>query len=159
MKKKIILALGLVLTLASCSNDDYQSQRHPEANQTSKETIQYTKKHDSNEDVSNEAVLKEASNNLSNENTQENTQNEQNTEEIQNQQNQENEETEEFVGGTFKVDNITNMRSQTSTDSDIVAQLLPENTVEKIGEEGEWSKVRFGSYEGYILTELLVPVN
>lgn len=156
MKKKIILALGLVLTLSSCSKDDYQSQRHPEANQTSKEAIQYTKKHDSNEDLSNEGVLKEASNNLSNEQGQSIDENSQ-YQSTNDSQNQENEE--DFVGGTFKVDNITNMRTQTSTDSDIVAQLLPENTVEKIGEEGEWSKVRFENYEGYILTELLVPVN
>lgn len=164
MKKKLILILSLGLVLSACQNEDYQSQRHPEANDKSQveANVKYTENKKSN-DLSDAGLKKEnssedknsdeknSSNLESNENNKENTENtEENTQPRQNTEN---------VEGTYTVENITNIRENTSTDSDVVAQILPGNTVTRTEVNGEWSKVSFESYEGYILTELLVPAN
>ena len=45
-----------------------------------------------------------------------------------------------------------------NTDSEIVATIQPGTQVERSEIVGEWSKVSYGEYEGYILTELLEDV-
>ena len=58
----------------------------------------------------------------------------------------------------FTVGDISNIRREMSTDSEIVATIQPGTQVERTETIGEWSKVSYGEYEGYILTELLEDV-
>lgn len=164
MKKKILFILSLSLILSACQKEEYVSQRHPEANNKSQveADVKYKEKDNSNnlsdaglkrENSSDENMDEKNKANTSNNETNETENVEENTE------NTENTTTQENVEGTFTVENITNMRQNTTTDSEIVAKLQPGNTVTRTAIDGEWSKVTFNSYEGYILTELLVPAN
>ena len=60
--------------------------------------------------------------------------------------------------GIFTVKDISNIRRQTNTDSEIVATIQPGTQIERSEIVGEWSKVSYGEYQGYILTELLDDV-
>lgn len=153
MKKKILFILSLSLILSACQKEEYVSKRHPEANNKSQvETNVKYKEKDKSNDLSDAGLKKE---NSSDENKEANIANN----ETQNTENNENTTNQENVEGTFTVENITNMRQNTTTDSEIVAKLQPGNTVTRTEVDGEWSKVTFESYEGYILTELLLPAN
>ncbi|MDY3005922.1 SH3 domain-containing protein [Anaerococcus sp. AGMB00486] len=166
MKKKILFILSLGLILSACQKEDYKSQRHPEENNKSQveANVQYSKKDKSN-DTSNAKLKKENPSeekkdekNASNTDNKENKKIE-NEEEKTKNQDEKTENKDENIEGSFTVDNITNIRRNTTTDSEIVAKLQPGNIVNRTEIDGEWSKVIFESYEGYILTELLVPAN
>lgn len=155
MKKKIILVLGLGLMLTACQKENYISQRHPEENKPSlsQTKLTYTKKDKSNEislskekKVSN--IEEKNKSNIEKDKKQSKETNAISTEEMSQVEN---------VEGIFTVDEITNIRQDTTTDSEVVAKLQPGNTVYRTEIDGQWSRVSFESYEGYILTELLIP--
>ncbi|WP_236786749.1 SH3 domain-containing protein [Anaerococcus ihuae] len=151
MKKKILLILALSLGLSACSKEEYISQRHPEENKQSNpvSTKIDIKEKKSNDNASNASLktvekkednkkdTKENNSTTENKNTQENPQE---------------------AYGIFTVGDISNIRREMNTDSEIVATIQPGTQIERSEIVGEWSKVSYGEYEGYILTELLEDV-
>ena len=128
MKKKILLILALSLTLSACKKDEYVSQRHPDENKKSNP-------------ISASVNYKDKKNNSNDKN-----ENEQNPKEENNQEN---------AQGIFTVKDISNIRRDMDTESEIVATVQPGVEIQRTEISGEWSKVSYGEYEGYILTELL----
>lgn len=47
------------------------------------------------------------------------------------------------------------VRTEPSTDSDIITSLIKNTDVKVLGESGDWYKVKFGNHEGYIRKDLL----
>lgn len=155
MKKKILLILALSLGLSACSKEEYISQRHPEANKQSSPVsakIDFKEK-ESNDNFSN-ASLKNIDQN------EDNKDDEKLNKEVKKDKKKENNEEEnpQEAYGIFTVGDISNIRREMNTDSEIVATIQPGTQIERSEIVGEWSKVSYGEYEGYILTELLEDV-
>ena len=155
MKKKILLILALSLGLSACSKEEYISQRHPEENKQSSPVsakIDFKEK-ESNDNFSN-ASLKNIDQN------EDNKDDEKINKEVKKDKKKKNDEEEnpQEAYGIFTVGDISNIRRETNTDSEIVATIQPGTQVERSEIVGEWSKVSYGEYEGYILTELLEDV-
>lgn len=154
MKKKILLILALSLSLIACSKEKYISQRHPEDNKQSnpvstKIDIKEKKSNDNASNASLKTVEKKEDNKKE---TKENKENNNTTE------NKNTQENPQEAYGIFTVEDISNIRREMNTDSEIVATIQPGTQVERSEIVGEWSKVSYGEYEGYILTELLEDV-
>ena len=158
MKKKILLILALSLTLSACSKEEYVSQRHPEESQISNKVsteVTFKKKNETNENSSsnNLASLK----NLDEKNKSNETEDKKETKEEKKDKKNKKEKDKEpkQAYGIFTVKDISNIRRQTNTDSEIVTTIQPGTQIERSEIVGEWSKVSYGEYQGYILTELL----
>ncbi|MDU5913909.1 MAG: SH3 domain-containing protein [Anaerococcus vaginalis] len=154
MKKKILLILALSLSLTACSKEKYISQRHPEDNKQSnpvstKIDIKEKKSNDNASNASLKTVEKKEDNKKE---TKENKENKNTTE------NKNTQENPQQAYGVFTVGDISNIRREMNTDSEIVATIQPGTQIERTEIVGEWSKVSYGEYEGYILTELLEDV-
>ena len=160
MKKKILLILALSLTLSACSKEEYVSQRHPEESEPSNKVsteVTFKKKNETNENSSsnNLASLK----NLDEKNKSNKKENKKEEEEKKDKKNKKEKDKEpKQAYGIFTVKDISNIRRQTNTDSEIVATIQPGTQIERSEIVGEWSKVSYGEYQGYILTELLDDV-
>lgn len=147
MKKKVMGLLALSLLLGSCGvkKDSYTSTRHPEGEPTSVEET---------EESTDITYTREGENSQEEENQ---------TEENQTEENQEtNEEAtgdENVDGVEYEANGNINMRLAPSTDSGVVTEVPGGARVIKIGENGEWTRATYEGYTGYILTELLTPVN
>ncbi|WP_058989574.1 SH3 domain-containing protein [Anaerococcus rubeinfantis] len=155
MKKKILLILALSLGLSACSKEEYISQRHPEENKQSSPVsakIDFKEKK-SNDNFSN-ASLKNIDQN------EDNKDDEKLNKEVKKDKKKKNDEEEnpQEAYGIFTVVDISNIRREMNTDSEIVATIQPGTQIERSEIVGEWSKVSYGEYEGYILTELLEDV-
>lgn len=155
MKKKILLILALSLGLSACSKEEYISQRHPEENKQSSPVsakIDFKEKK-SNDNFSN-ASLKNIDQN------EDNKDDEKLNKEVKEDKKKENDEEKnpQEAYGIFTVGDISNIRREMNTDSEIVATIQPGTQIERTEIVGEWSKVSYGEYEGYILTELLEDV-
>lgn len=155
MKKKILLILALSLGLSACSKEEYISQRHPEENKQSSPVsakIDFKEK-ESNDNFSN-ASLKNIDQN------EDNKDDEKLNKEVKKDKKKKNDEEEipQEAYGIFTVGDISNIRREMNTDSEIVATIQPGTQIERSEIVGEWSKVSYGEYEGYILTELLEDV-
>ena len=155
MKKKILLILALSLGLSACSKEEYISQRHPEENKQSSPVsakIDFKEKK-SNDNFSN-ASLKNIDQN------EDNKDDEKLNKEVKKDKKKENNEEEnpQEAYGIFTVGDISNIRREMNTDSEIVATIQPGTQIERSEIVGEWSKVSYGEYEGYILTELLEDI-
>ena len=155
MKKKILLILALSLGLSACSKEEYISQRHPEENKQSSPVsakIDFKEK-ESNDNFSN-ASLKNIDQN------EDNKDDEKLNKEVKKDKKKKNneEEIQQEAYGIFTVVDISNIRREMNTDSEIVATIQPGTQIERSEIVGEWSKVSYGEYEGYILTELLEDV-
>lgn len=155
MKKKILLILALSLSLSACSKEEYISQRHPEENKQSNPVsakIDFKEK-ESNDNFSN-ASLKNIDQN------EDNKDDEKLNKEVKKDKKKKNDEEEnpQEAYGIFTVGDISNIRREMNTDSEIVATIQPGTQIERTEIVGEWSKVSYGEYEGYILTELLEDV-
>ena len=155
MKKKILLILALSLGLSACSKEEYISQRHPEENKQSSPVsakIDFKEK-ESNDNFSN-ASLKNIDQN------EDNKDDEKLNKEVKEDKKKKNDEEEnpQEAYGIFTVGDISNIRREMNTDSEIVATIQPGTQIERTEIIGEWSKVSYGEYEGYILTELLEDV-
>lgn len=155
MKKKILLILAISLGLSACSKEEYISQRHPEENKQSSPVsakIDFKEK-ESNDNFSN-ASLKNIDQN------EDNKDDEKLNKEVKEDKKKKNDEEEnpQEAYGIFTVGDISNIRREMNTDSEIVATIQPGTQIERSEIVGEWSKVSYGEYEGYILTELLEDV-
>lgn len=133
-KSKILLILSLLVTITACSNDDYVSKRHPEANTNQ---------------VEEEQVAEETSLEDNPENQEENSSNEEDLQE---------ENTEGIEGVNYKVNDIVNIRLYPSTDSDIVGEAHPGDEIMVILEADGWSRVNIDGQAGYIKSDLLEEV-
>ena len=156
MKKKILLILALSLTLSACKKDEYVSQRHPDENKKSNPisaSVSYKdqKNNDSRKESTHSDTQKGSLEKVENEKNNSNDQNE-------NVQNPKEENNQENAQGIFTVKDISNIRRDMDTESEIVATVQPGVEIQRIEISGEWSKVSYGEYEGYILTELLTDI-
>lgn len=154
MKKKILLILALSLGLSACSKEEYISQRHPEENKQSSPVsakIDFKEKK-SNDNASNASLKTVEKKEDNKKDTKENKENNNTTE------NKNTQENPQEAYGIFTVGDISNIRREMNTDSEIVATIQPGTQIERSEIVGEWSKVSYGEYEGYILTELLEDI-
>ena len=76
----------------------------------------------------------------------------------ENVENPKEENNQENAQGIFTVKDISNIRREMDTESEIVATVQPGVEIQRTEISGEWSKVSYGEYEGYILTELLTDI-
>lgn len=53
------------------------------------------------------------------------------------------------------INEVTRIRKEASTNSDIVALVSSGTNVEIISEEGEWYKVKYSTYSGYMRKDML----
>lgn len=53
------------------------------------------------------------------------------------------------------INEVTRIRKEASTNSDIVALVSSGTSVEILSEEGEWYKVKYSSYSGYMRKDML----
>ena len=156
MKKKILLILALSLTLSACKKDEYVSQRHPDENKKSNPisaSVSYKdqKNNDSKKENTPSDSQKGSLEKVENEKNNSNDQNE-------NVENPKEEKGQENAQGIFTVKDISNIRREMDTESEIVATVQPGVEIQRTEISGEWSKVSYGEYEGYILTELLTDI-
>lgn len=153
MKKKVLLILALSLTLSACKKDEYVSQRHPDENKKSNPisaSVNYKDKKNNETEKENKPsdTQKGSLEKVENEKNNSNDKNE-------NEQNPKEENNQENAQGIFTVKDISNIRRDMDTESEIVATVQPGVEIQRTEISGEWSKVSYGEYEGYILTELL----
>ena len=139
MKKRIFVINLLIIAfvMSSCAKEEsYVSKRHPEKPQTTSESVEKKQK-------SSNGIFVEInkSNDVS-------TENPYTTE-------REMENGEQLVGTYANVVDITNLRSEASTESEIVLQLTPEDLIYVDSVEDGWAKVSYDDYEGYVLADLL----
>ena len=156
MKKKILLILALSLTLSACKKDEYVSQRHSDENKKSNPisaSVSYKdkKNNDSKKESTPSDTQKGSLEKVENEKNNSNDQNE-------NVENPKEEKGQENAQGIFTVKDISNIRREMDTESEIVATVQPGVEIQRTEISGEWSKVSYGEYEGYILTELLTDI-
>src|SRR5699024_9606459 len=145
MKKKIIGILALSLLFSSCSmtKDTYVSKRHPEDNTIS-------------ESIDEESTEIKYTTSEEGENQMEDTSQDQEDSQVT----EEDQTDEDNVDGIeFTANSNVNMRLGPSTNSSIVVEVPGGSTIIKIGENGEWTRATYEGYTGYILSELLTPVN
>lgn len=142
-KNKILLILGLTIVLASCSNDDYVSKRHPEGeNETQVSEVENTEKKEDNAT----AEKKE-------ENKDEGTDTEEKTEE------ESSEDQDPTMDGVdYKVEDVVNIRLYPTEDSDIVGEAHPGDEILFLVESDGWSRVTVNGVSGYIRNDLLKEV-
>lgn len=142
-KNKILLALGLTIVLASCSNDDYVSKRHPEGeNETQVSEEENTEKKEDNDT----AETKE-------ENKDEETDTEEKTEEEFSE-----DQDPTMDGVNYEVEDVVNIRLYPTEDSDIVGEAHPGDEILFLVESDGWSRVTVNGVSGYIRNDLLKEV-
>lgn len=142
-KNKILLALGLTIVLASCSNDDYVSKRHPEGeNETQVSEEENTEKKEDNDT----AETKE-------ENKDEETDTEEKTEEESSE-----DQDPTMDGVNYEVEDVVNIRLYPTEDSDIVGEAHPGDEILFLVESDGWSRVTVNGVSGYIRNDLLKEV-
>lgn len=142
-KNKILLALGLTIVLASCSNDDYVSKRHPEGeNETQVSEEENTEKKEDN----GTAETKE-------ENKDEETDTEEKTEEESSE-----DQDPTMDGVNYEVEDVVNIRLYPTEDSDIVGEAHPGDEILFLVESDGWSRVTVNGVSGYIRNDLLKEV-
>lgn len=142
-KNKILLALGITIVLASCSNDDYVSKRHPEGeNETQVSEEENTEKKEDN----GTAETKE-------ENKDEETDTEEKTEEESSE-----DQDPTMDGVNYEVEDVVNIRLYPTEDSDIVGEAHPGDEILFLVESDGWSRVTVNGVSGYIRNDLLKEV-
>lgn len=142
-KNKILLVLGLTIVLASCSNDDYVSKRHPEGeNETQVSEEENTEKKEDNDT----AETKE-------ENKDEETDTEEKTEEETSE-----DQDPTMDGVNYEVEDVVNIRLYPTEDSDIVGEAHPGDEILFLVESDGWSRVTVNGVSGYIRNDLLKEV-
>ena len=142
-KNKILLILGLTIVLASCSNDDYVSKRHPEGeNETQVSEVENTEKKEDNATA---------------ETKEENKDEETDTEEKTDEESSEDQDPT-MDGVDYKVEDVVNIRLYPTEDSDIVGKAHPGDEILFLVESDGWSRVTVNGVSGYIRNDLLKEV-
>lgn len=125
--RNLSLGLIMVLALAGCSDDSYESVRHPEGE--SVETVKAPS--DEGEEVSQETDNKE-------------------------EENLETTEDTLTDGVEVRVEDTVNMRLAPSESSGVVGQVGPDDEILNLGETEGWTRVTANGQTGYIRSDLLV---
>ena len=142
-KNKILLILGLTIVLASCSNDDYVSKRHPEGeNETQVSEVENTEKKEDNATA---------------EKKEENKDEETDTEEKKDEKSSEDQDPT-MDGVNYEVEDVVNIRLYPTEDSDIVGEAHPGDEILFLVESDGWSRVTVNGVSGYIRNDLLKEV-
>lgn len=142
-KNKILLVLGLTIVLASCSNDNYVSKRHPEGeNETQVSEVENTEKKEDNATA---------------ETKEENKDEETDTEEKTDEESSEDQDPT-MDGVNYEVEDIVNIRLYPTEDSDIVGEAHPGDEILFLVESDGWSRVTVNGVSGYIRNDLLKEV-
>ena len=159
MKKiKSILLIALTVTLASCSNDDYTSKRHPEANDAQIEKA-LEKEAKQTSDKATDEALEESKDEENNKNNQaESEENVEDTEDLQNEADLEDDNSG-LEDVEYKVNGQVNMRLFPSIDSNIVGEANEGDEIIFLTEVDGWSRVSVNGQVGYIRNDLLEKVN
>lgn len=145
MKKiKVLTLLCLSLILASCSNDTYVSKRHPEENNKTELTEK------SKEDKEALEKSKDEKDKDSKETKE--------TKEAKDEKDKGAEDSDVMAGVNYQVEDVVNMRSEPSTDSEIVGEAHPGDEILVLLEKDGWSRVSINGQAGYIKSDLLKPV-
>lgn len=145
MKKiKVLMLLCLSLILASCSNDTYVSKRHPEENNKTELTEK------SKEDKEALEKSKDEKDKDSKETKE--------TKEAKDEKDKGAEDSDVMAGVNYQVEDVVNMRSEPSTDSEIVGEAHPGDEILVLLEKDGWSRVSINGQAGYIKSDLLKPV-
>lgn len=140
MKKiKVLMILALSLVMASCSNDTYQSKRHPDANEESQ--------------VSQKAEDTNIEEDTEEENTEVNDQGE-----TPKDKTEKDGSSDVMAGVDYQVEDIVNIRLDPTTDSEIVGEAHPGDEILVLLEKDGWSRVSVNGQAGYIKSDLLKPV-
>ena len=102
-------------------------------------------------------ALEEVNNEVEKEEEIENTENEEETTETTEETVTETESGTTYENSVTKYVNTSsiNLRSKPSTDSEVLTSLIKDTDVKVIGEDGDWYKVTYGKYTGYIRKDLL----
>ncbi|WP_276881990.1 SH3 domain-containing protein [Anaerococcus tetradius] len=151
MKKiKVLMLLCLSLILASCSNDTYVSKRHPEENNKT-ELTEKSKEGKENKDG------KEALENSKDEKDKDSEETKE-TKEAKDEKDKGDEDSDVMAGVNYQVEDVVNMRSEPSTDSEIVGEAHPGDEILVLLEKDGWSRVSIKGQAGYIKSDLLKPV-
>ena len=138
-KNKILLILGLTIVLASCSNDNYVSKRHPEGeNETQVSEEENTEK----KEVTEEDASKEDEEMISEEE----------------KTDEESNEDSEMDGVNYEVEDVVNIRLYPTEDSDIVGEAHPGDEILFLVESDGWPRVTVNGVSGYIRNDLLKEV-
>lgn len=142
-KNKILLVLGLTIVLASCSNDNYVSKRHPEG--------------ESETQVSEEENTEKKEDNATAETKEENKDEETDTEEKKDEESSEDQDPT-MDGVNYEVEDVVNIRLYPTEDSDIVGEAHPGDEILFLVESDGWSRVTVNGVSGYIRNDLLKEV-
>ena len=141
-KNKILLILGLTIVLASCSNDNYVSKRHPEGESETQVSEE--------ENTEKKEETKE-------ENKDEETDTEEKTEEKTEEESSEDQDPT-MDGVNYEVEDVVNIRLYPTEDSDIVGEAHPGDEILFLVESDGWSRVTVNGVSGYIRNDLLKEV-
>lgn len=145
MKKfKILMLLCLSLILASCGNDTYVSKRHPEDNNRA-ESVQTAEDKKDDEKATQEAKDEE------NKDSEE-------AKEVKDEESKEDEDSDVMAGVNYQVEDVVNIRTEPSTDSEIAGEAHPGDEILVLLEKDGWSRVSVDGQAGYIKSDLLKPV-
>lgn len=151
MKKiKVLMLLCLSLILASCSNDTYVSKRHPEEN--NKTELTEKSKEDKEDKDDKEALEK------SKDEKDKDSKETKETKEAKDEKDKGAEDSDVMAGVNYQVEDVVNMRSEPSTDSEIVGEAHPGDEILVLLEKDGWSRVSIKGQAGYIKSDLLKPV-
>ena len=132
-KNKILLILGLTIVLASCSNDNYVSKRHPEGeNETQVSEVENTEKKEDNATAETKEEKKDEESSEDQDPT--------------------------MDGVDYKVEDVVNIRLYPTEDSDIVGEAHPGDEILFLVESDGWSRVTVNGVSGYIRNDLLKEV-
>lgn len=143
-KNKILLVLGLTIVLASCSNDNYVSKRHPEGE---------------NETQVSEEANKETNEDDATEETKEDNKDEEMISEEEKTDEESSEDQDPTMDGVnYEVEDVVNIRLYPTEDSDIVGEAHPGDEILFLVESDGWSRVTVNGVSGYIRNDLLKEV-
>lgn len=140
-KNKLLLILSLAFVLAACSNDSYVSKRHPDA--ASEEQVSEALEKPEDEDKDKEDNSKEKDEDAKDEKKEEA---------------KDGKSSDKVAGVTYKVEDVTNIRFDPTTDSDIVGEAHPGDEILVLLEKDGWARVSVNGQSGYIRSDLLKEV-
>lgn len=140
-KNKLLLILSLAFVLTACSNDSYVSKRHPDA--ASEEQVSEALEKPEDEDKDKEDNSKEKDEDAKDEKKEEA---------------KDGKSSDKVAGVTYKVEDVTNIRFDPTTDSDIVGEAHPGDEILVLLEKDGWARVSVNGQSGYIRSDLLKEV-
>ncbi|WP_311516021.1 SH3 domain-containing protein [uncultured Anaerococcus sp.] len=144
-KNKLLLILSLAFVLAACSNDSYVSKRHPDA--ASEEQVSEALEKPEDEDKDKEESKEDKS-----------YEKDDDAKDEKKEEPKDDKSSDKMAGVTYKVEDVTNIRFDPTTDSDIVGEAHPGDEILVLLEKDGWARVSVNGQSGYIKSDLLKEV-